>query len=124
MFEYARSRNNEITERLYSIPGAVPNPIAMPDYCYFRDRCEKCVEKCSGKYPPEIHVTRDMPREQLLEDCSVLLERLDPDTGMRLDWCRIVGDSGGGWLQWTEPDALACVPLTRDALADVLKILL
>ena len=29
----------------------------MPDYCYFRDRCEKCVEKCSGKYPPEIHVT-------------------------------------------------------------------
>ena len=48
---------NKTTERLYSIPGAVPNPIAMPDYCYFRDRCEKCVEKCSGKYPPEIHVT-------------------------------------------------------------------
>ena len=48
---------NKTTDRLYSIPGAVPNPIAMPDYCYFRDRCEKCVEKCSGKYPPEIHVT-------------------------------------------------------------------
>ena len=48
---------NKTTERLYSIPGSVPNPIAMPDYCYFRDRCEKCVEKCSGKYPPEIHVT-------------------------------------------------------------------
>ena len=48
---------NKTTERLYSIPGSVPNPIAMPDYCYFRDRCEKCVEKCTGKYPPEIHVT-------------------------------------------------------------------
>ena len=48
---------NKTTERLYSIPGAVPNPIAMPDYCYFRDRCEKGVEKCSGKCPPEIHVT-------------------------------------------------------------------
>ena len=48
---------NKTTERLYSIPGSVPNPIAKPDYCYFRDRCEKCVEKCTGKYPPEIHVT-------------------------------------------------------------------
>ncbi len=44
-------------ERLYSIPGTVPNPINMPDYCYFRDRCEKCVEKCNGKYPPEIYVS-------------------------------------------------------------------
>ena len=48
---------NKTTDRLYSIPGAVPNPIAMPDYCYFRDRCEMCVENCQGKYPPEIHVT-------------------------------------------------------------------
>ncbi len=38
-------------ERLYSIPGKVPNPINMPDYCYFKDRCEMCVEKCSGEYP-------------------------------------------------------------------------
>ena len=30
-------------DKLYSIPGKVPNPINMPDYCYFRDRCEmKC----------------------------------------------------------------------------------
>ena len=38
-------------ERLYSIPGKVPNPINMPDYCYFRDRCELCVEACQGAYP-------------------------------------------------------------------------
>ena len=48
---------NKRVDRLYSIPGKVPNPIDMPDYCYFRDRCEMCVEKCQGKYPPEIHLT-------------------------------------------------------------------
>ena len=48
---------NKSVDRLYSIPGAVPNPINMPDYCYFRDRCEKCVGHCSGKYPPEMHIT-------------------------------------------------------------------
>ena len=48
---------NKRVERLYSIPGKVPNPIDMPDYCYFRDRCEQCVERCQGKYPPEIHLT-------------------------------------------------------------------
>ncbi len=48
---------NRRVDRLYSIPGKVPNPIDMPDYCYFRDRCEQCVERCQGKYPPEIHLT-------------------------------------------------------------------
>lgn len=44
-------------DRLYSIPGSVPNPINMPDYCYFRDRCDKCIEACSGHYPREIHLS-------------------------------------------------------------------
>ncbi len=48
---------NKEVDRLYSIPGSVPNPINMPDYCYFKDRCEKCVGKCNGKYPPEIHLS-------------------------------------------------------------------
>ena len=26
-------------DRLYSIPGKVPNPVNMPNYCYFKDRC-------------------------------------------------------------------------------------
>ncbi len=38
-------------EKLYSIPGKVPNPINMPDYCYFRDRCEMRLECCDGEYP-------------------------------------------------------------------------
>ncbi len=48
---------NRRVDRLYSIPGTVPNPINMPNYCYFRDRCEKCIEKCNGEYPHEIYVT-------------------------------------------------------------------
>ena len=44
-------------EKLYSIPGKVPNPINMPNYCYFRDRCESCLEKCNGSYPGEIKLS-------------------------------------------------------------------
>ena len=44
-------------DELYCIPGFVPNPINMPDYCYFRDRCEKCIEKCSGEYPGLMKIT-------------------------------------------------------------------
>ena len=42
---------NKRVDRLYSIPGSVPNPINMPDYCYFKDRCESCVAACEGEYP-------------------------------------------------------------------------
>ena len=44
-------------EPLYSIPGNVPNPINLPDTCYFKNRCNKCTEKCSGSYPCEIKVS-------------------------------------------------------------------
>ncbi len=44
-------------DRLYSIPGKVPNPIDMPDYCYFKDRCEMCVEQCNGAYPDMIKLS-------------------------------------------------------------------
>ena len=44
-------------EKLYSIPGKVPNPVDMPNYCYFKDRCEKCVKKCDGEYPTEISLS-------------------------------------------------------------------
>ena len=44
-------------ETLYSIPGKVPNPVNMPDYCYFKDRCEMCVEGCGGEYPHEISLS-------------------------------------------------------------------
>ena len=44
-------------EELYNIPGNVPNPINMPNYCYFKERCAKCVKKCSGEYPEMIQVS-------------------------------------------------------------------
>lgn len=44
-------------DKLYSIPGKVPNPVNMPDYCYFKDRCEQCVEACNGEYPHEIKLS-------------------------------------------------------------------
>ncbi len=44
-------------DRLYSIPGKVPNPVNMPDYCYYKDRCEMCVERCTGEYPGEISLS-------------------------------------------------------------------
>lgn len=44
-------------DELYSIPGKVPNPINMPNYCYFKDRCEMCVEGCTGAYPCEVQLS-------------------------------------------------------------------
>jgi len=44
-------------KELYSIPGKVPNPVNMPNYCYFRDRCEKRLGRCDGEYPHEISLS-------------------------------------------------------------------
>lgn len=49
--------NSDDDKPLYSIPGNVPNPINLPDSCYFKNRCNKCNEKCSGKYPCEVKVS-------------------------------------------------------------------
>jgi len=44
-------------EKLFSIPGKVPNPINMPNYCYFRDRCDRRLACCDGEYPAEISIS-------------------------------------------------------------------
>ncbi len=44
-------------DELYSIPGKVPNPVNMPNYCHFKDRCELCLDCCSGEYPAEISLS-------------------------------------------------------------------
>ena len=44
-------------DKLYSIPGKVPNPVDMPDYCYFKDRCEMQLDCCKGEYPCEISLS-------------------------------------------------------------------
>ena len=48
---------NRDVDTLYSIHGQVPNPIDMPEYCYFKDRCDDCIKECDGKYPPLAQVS-------------------------------------------------------------------
>lgn len=43
-------------ERLYSIPGQVPNPIGLEDSCYFHSRCNRCMESCKHGIPPLLEV--------------------------------------------------------------------
>jgi peptide/nickel transport system ATP-binding protein len=45
-------------DELYNIRGSVPNPLDMPNYCYFRDRCDYSFDPCfSGEYPPEYKIS-------------------------------------------------------------------
>lgn len=53
LMESRPSVNKEV-KRLYSIPGQVPNPINMPDHCYFFNRCNKAMPICAGPYPDMI----------------------------------------------------------------------
>ena len=39
------------SDTLFNIPGNVPNPVNMPSHCYFKERCDRCIGKCSGDYP-------------------------------------------------------------------------
>ena len=45
---------NQETEELYAIPGSVPNPLELPEGCYFQNRCSKCQERCRKSYPDAV----------------------------------------------------------------------
>ena len=45
------------TDKLFNIPGNVPNPVNMPGHCFFKERCSKCIGKCSGEYPGFVQVS-------------------------------------------------------------------
>ena len=45
------------TKPLYSIPGVVPNPINLPNTCYFKNRCQSCIAKCNQDYPKMIKIS-------------------------------------------------------------------
>lgn len=53
----SKPSSNKKVDRLYSIPGSVPNPIDMPNYCYFKDRCNKAFKACEGVYPPTYQIS-------------------------------------------------------------------
>ena len=44
-------------DTLFNIPGNVPNPVNMPNYCYFRERCDRPCDKCTGEYPCMVRVS-------------------------------------------------------------------
>ncbi len=44
-------------DMLFNIPGNVPNPVNMPTHCYFKERCDRCCDKCNGDYPSMIQVS-------------------------------------------------------------------
>ena len=48
---------NTNEDTLFNIPGNVPNPINMPSFCYFRERCDRSCAKCAGDYPDMIQVS-------------------------------------------------------------------
>ncbi len=48
---------NKDVDRLYSIPGQVPNPIDMPEECHFSARCQKVMDICRKQQPPIREIT-------------------------------------------------------------------
>ncbi|HDR3884780.1 peptide ABC transporter ATP-binding protein [Bacillus thuringiensis] len=38
-------------DKLYSIPGQVPNLVGLGEFCYFSGRCEHCMEICEKEVP-------------------------------------------------------------------------
>ena len=45
------------SDQLFNIPGNVPNPVNMPNHCYFKERCSQCTKKCSGDYPGMVQLS-------------------------------------------------------------------
>lgn len=53
LFESLPSLDKDV-DRLTPIPGMMPNPAALPEGCYFAERCGCCKENCTACHP-EIH---------------------------------------------------------------------
>lgn len=47
----SRPSADSASERLFSISGNVPNPVGLPNYCYFKNRCDTACDSCEGEYP-------------------------------------------------------------------------
>jgi peptide/nickel transport system ATP-binding protein len=84
---------NMNARRLYSIPGQVPNPINMPDNCYFYNRCEKRLPICADIYPAAIpfseshcaycHLYDEDPSADIFEGMQALGQQAKEEYGRR-----------------------------------------
>ncbi|AYF41764.1 ABC transporter ATP-binding protein [Ethanoligenens harbinense] len=50
---------HDVRDRLYSIPGQVPNLLGLPEECHFADRCKHCTDKCRRGFPPVCTVSEN-----------------------------------------------------------------
>lgn len=73
----------EVGDRLYSIKGQVPNPINMPDHCYFCNRCDKAMPICHEHYPVITHFNENHSTSCFLYGDDYLLEEEDVLEGVR-----------------------------------------
>lgn len=46
-------------ERLSSIEGVVPNPINLPEGCYFAPRCKYAMDRCRREQPPQYIINEE-----------------------------------------------------------------
>ncbi|SME71365.1 Oligopeptide transport ATP-binding protein OppD [Bacillus cereus] len=58
-------------DKLYSIPGQVPNLVGLGEFCYFSGRCEHCMEICE-KEAPNLNVNDENHKVAcwLYEECA------------------------------------------------------
>lgn len=70
----AKPGGETVGDRLYSIKGQVPNPINMPDHCYFCNRCEQAMPICHEHYPNITHFGDDHSASCFLYGDDVLHE--------------------------------------------------
>ena len=55
LFDSLPSLDKDV-ERLKPIPGLMPDPSRLPNYCSFNVRCNRCMEKCKEGEPPFVEV--------------------------------------------------------------------
>jgi peptide/nickel transport system ATP-binding protein len=72
-------RLDEEKEKLYNIPGVVPDPLDFPEGCRFNTRCPFATDKCKTEEPPleeveEKHFAACWHIDKLLEEIKRIRE--------------------------------------------------
>ena len=83
--------SSETGNRLYMIPGSVPDPLDMPPGCHFSDRCDQCFDRCQSESPHLIQVGDHKVRCFLFESPEA---ENDLETGAEDDTADNVGELG------------------------------
>jgi oligopeptide/dipeptide ABC transporter ATP-binding protein len=58
--------------KLFVIPGNVPDPLSFPDGCRFHNRCYAALEKCKNEEPPLVTIEKDRKVRCWLHECHNL----------------------------------------------------